>query len=147
VLYFKSLRIRQWPLPLGAISAVAGVPMGLYDAIAASHWSELVGFVFFLASWVGIGAFVSVLFHERAERERLIGELHKAKDDLEQYAIQAEELAALRERARHHHERPATLRPLWHHRHARASRGAGRDAAHFGRAEGWDGGGGKRAGN
>src|SRR6185369_4521562 len=80
--------------------AVAGVPMGLYDAIASSQWSELVSFVFYLAIWVGIGAFVSVLFHERAERERLIAELHKAKDDLEQYAIQAEELAALRERAR-----------------------------------------------
>jgi signal transduction histidine kinase len=96
----SSIPMRQWPIPLAAITVTASAAMGLIDEVLAGSWGALVGIAFFMTTWIGIAVFISVLFHERYQRECLIGELRKAKDDLERYTLQAEELAALRERAR-----------------------------------------------
>jgi signal transduction histidine kinase len=97
---FSSLRPRQWIIPIGAIIALAAAPIGIYDTVRESDWGSLIGFGFFIASWLAIALFIGALFSERHQRERLIGELRQAKEDLERYATQAEELAALRERTR-----------------------------------------------
>jgi signal transduction histidine kinase len=72
----------------------------LIESISASSWGDIVSFLFFMVLWIGLAVFISILFYERHQRERLIVDLRKAKEQLEHYAIQAEELAALRERAR-----------------------------------------------
>jgi len=97
---FSSLPMRKWLVPIGAIVAVTSVPLGLDEAWVTSDWGAIAGFLLFMAGWVGMAVFVGLLFHERHQRERLIAELHEAKASLERYALQAEELAALRERAR-----------------------------------------------
>jgi signal transduction histidine kinase len=96
----SSIPIRRWPIPLLAIMALAGAAAGLIEDIRAANWGAIVGFVFFMALWIGVAVFISLLFHERFQREQLIAELRKTRDELAQYAMQAEELAALRERTR-----------------------------------------------
>jgi signal transduction histidine kinase len=96
----SSIPIRKWPIPLLAITALAGAAGGLIEAISAANWGDILGFVFFMVLWIGIAVFISMLFHERHQREQLIAELRETRDELAQYAIQAEELAALRERTR-----------------------------------------------
>jgi signal transduction histidine kinase len=96
----SSIPIRQWPFPLAAIMVLGGAGAGLVESVGASSWGDIVTFVFFMVLWIGLAVFISILFHERHQRERLIAELRQAKDQLERYAMQAEELAALRERAR-----------------------------------------------
>jgi hypothetical protein len=95
----SSIPIRRWPIPLAATMVTAGAAAGLIDSIGAANWGDIVGFLFSMTLWIGLAIFISALFHERHQRECLIGELRKAKDELERYALQAEELAALRERA------------------------------------------------
>lgn len=97
---FSALPRRKWLVPIGAIAVVASVPMGLADSLLAGDLSGLIGFGFFMATWVALAIFIGALFHERHQRECLIDELKQAKDDLERYALQSQELAALRERAR-----------------------------------------------
>jgi signal transduction histidine kinase len=97
---FSSLPMRKWPIPIGAIIAITSVPIGLAEAISQSDWGSLLGYLFLISSWIAIAIFISILFHERHQRERLIAELRQTKDELERYALQAEELAALRERTR-----------------------------------------------
>jgi signal transduction histidine kinase len=97
---FAALPMRRWPVPTAAIVAVIAMPLGLADAWVAGDWGSVVGFALSMASWVAIAVFVGALFHERHQHERLIAELHQAKERLERYASQAEELAALQERAR-----------------------------------------------
>jgi signal transduction histidine kinase len=96
----SSLPVRKWPIPLAAIMVLGGAGGGLIESVYASSWGEIVSFLFFMVLWVGLAVFISILFYERHQRERLIVDLRKAKEQLEHYAIQAEELAALRERAR-----------------------------------------------
>jgi signal transduction histidine kinase len=96
----SALPMRRWPLPLLAIFALGGATIGLIEDIAAANWDQLAAFLLFVSMWIALAAFISVLFHERHQREVLIAELREAKDKLEHYATQAEELAALRERSR-----------------------------------------------
>jgi signal transduction histidine kinase len=96
----SSIPIRKWPIPLLAIIVLAGAGAGLIEDISAANWGSIIGFVFFMVLWIGIGVFISMLFHERFQREHLITELRTTRDELAQYALQAEELAALRERTR-----------------------------------------------
>src|SRR4051812_23398657 len=92
----SSIPIRRWPIPLLAIIALAGAGSGLIEDISASNWGSIVGFVFFMVLWIGIAVFISLLFHERFQREQLIAELRQTRDELALHALQAEELAALR---------------------------------------------------
>jgi signal transduction histidine kinase len=96
----SSIPMRKWPIPLLAITALASAGTGLIEDISAANWGAIAGFLFFIAIWIGIAIFISMLFRERFQREELIAELRKARDDLAVYAMQAEELAALRERTR-----------------------------------------------
>src|SRR5215211_869442 len=96
----SSIPIRRWPLPLLAIIALAGAGAGLIEDISSANWGSITGFVFFMVLWIGIAVFISMLFHERFQRECLIAELRETRDQLARYAMQAEELAALRERTR-----------------------------------------------
>jgi signal transduction histidine kinase len=96
----SSIPIRKWPVPLLAIIALAGAGAGLIEDISAANWGAITGFVFFMVLWIGIAVFISMLFHERFQREQLIAELRQTRDELALYAMQAEELAALRERTR-----------------------------------------------
>lgn len=97
---FAAVERRHWLVPIGALVAVISVPIGIDEAIRDGDWGAVGGFVLFVAGWVGLALFIGMLFNERHEREHLIAELRRAKEDLERYATQAEELAALRERAR-----------------------------------------------
>lgn len=96
----SSTPMRRWPIPLLAITALAGAGAGLIEDISAGNWGSVIGFVFFIVVWIGIAVFISMLFRERFQREHLITELRTTRDELAQYALQAEELAALRERTR-----------------------------------------------
>jgi signal transduction histidine kinase len=96
----SSLPIRRWPLPLLAIIALASAGAGLIEDISVANWGAVTGFVFSIALWIGIAVFIAMLFHERFQREQLIDELRNTRDELARYALQAEELAALRERTR-----------------------------------------------
>ena len=96
----SSLPMRKWPIPLGAILALISVPMGAAESVVNLDWDGILGFFFFASSWVVVAIFISMLFAERYRREHLIAELRQTKDELERYALQAEELAALRERTR-----------------------------------------------
>ena len=96
----SSLQMRRWPVPLLAIIALAGAGAGLIEDISAANWGAIIGFVFFMVIWIGVAVFIALLFHERFQREALIVELRKTRDELALYAMQAEELAALRERTR-----------------------------------------------
>jgi signal transduction histidine kinase len=96
----SSIPIRRWPLPLLAIIGLAGAGAGLIDDFESANWGSILGFAFFMVLWIGIAVFISMLFHERFQREQLIDELRETRDQLAAYAMQAEELAALRERAR-----------------------------------------------
>ncbi|KPV50053.1 hypothetical protein SE17_29195 [Kouleothrix aurantiaca] len=97
---FGALPMRRWWFPAGAIVALLAAPVGIYDAIAERDWGSVFGFVFSLSILIVLAAFVGLMFGEHYRREALIAELRRAKDDLERYATQAEELAALRERTR-----------------------------------------------
>lgn len=97
---FGALPPRQWPLPLLAVFAVVAAPLGLFDAALRGNWLSLASFVFTFAIWTAIGVFIYLLFRQRDQLGELVVELRRAKADLEAYATQAEELAALRERAR-----------------------------------------------
>jgi signal transduction histidine kinase len=96
----SSIPLRKWPIPLLAITALAGSAAGLIEDIGAANWGAVLGFLFFIALWLGVAVLISMLFRERFQGEQLIADLREAKHQLEQYAIQAEELAGLRERAR-----------------------------------------------
>jgi signal transduction histidine kinase len=96
----SALPMRRWPIPLLAIFAMGGAAIGLIEDIAAANWGQLAGYLLFVSMWIALAWFISLLFQERYQREVLIGELREARDKLEQYATQAEELAALRERGR-----------------------------------------------
>jgi signal transduction histidine kinase len=95
-----SIPIRKWPIPLLAIIVLAGAGAGLIEDISAANRGSIIGFVFSMALWIGTAVFISMLFRERFQREHLIAELRNTRDELAQYALQAEELAALRERTR-----------------------------------------------
>lgn len=97
---FAALERRHWLVTIGALVAVISVPLGIDDVIRSRDWAALGGFFLFIAGWIGLATFVGLLFSERHAREQLIAQLHQAKADLERYALQAEELAALRERTR-----------------------------------------------
>lgn len=97
---FGALPMRRWWFPAAAIIALLAAPVGIYDAIAERDWGSVFGFVFSLSILIVLAAFVGLMFGEHYRREALIAELRRAKDDLERYATQAEELAALRERTR-----------------------------------------------
>lgn len=97
---FSSLPPRRWLVPIGATMTLLASPIGVYDSIAQGDWGALFGFIFSMSSLVGVAAFIGVMFNEHYKREMLIAELRRTKEDLERYASQAEELAALRERAR-----------------------------------------------
>lgn len=97
---FSSVPPRQWLVPIGAIIGLLLAPIGALESPGQFDLGGLIGFLFFMASWISIALFVAVLFRERAERERLIAELRQAKAGLERAALQTEELAVLRERTR-----------------------------------------------
>lgn len=97
---FGSLPLRRWWFPAAAIIALLAEPIGIYGAIAEGDWGSVFGFAFSLTILIALAAFVGAMFVEHYKREGLIAELRRAKDDLERYATQAEELAALRERTR-----------------------------------------------
>lgn len=97
---FATVPMRRWPLPLFAILVLLAQPFGVYEALAARDWGSLIGFTFTITTLIVLAAFIGVLFGEHYKRDVLIAELRQTKADLERYASQAEELAALRERAR-----------------------------------------------
>jgi signal transduction histidine kinase len=97
---FSSLPMRRWPVPTLAIAALLAAPIGVYAAIAEADWGSVVGFVFSMVMLIALAIFVGVLFSEHYKNSILIHELRRAKDELERYATQAEELAVLRERTR-----------------------------------------------
>jgi signal transduction histidine kinase len=96
----SALPMRRWPIPLLAIFTLGGAAIGLVEDIATANWGQMAGYLLFVTMWIALAMFRSVLFHERHQREVLIAELREARDKLEHYAMQAEELAALRERGR-----------------------------------------------
>src|SRR5689334_11465023 len=67
----SSIPIRRWPLPLLAIIGLAGAGAGLIDDFESANWGSILGFAFFMVLWIGIAVFISMLFHERFQREQL----------------------------------------------------------------------------
>lgn len=97
---FGSLRPRDWPLPLAALFLLLAEPIGLFAALAAGQWISLGSFGLTVGVFVVIGLMISRLFAQRYQLLDLVGELRRAKAQVEAGAAQQEELAVLRERTR-----------------------------------------------
>lgn len=95
---FGALRPRHWVLPLIPLLALMARPLGWLDA--GSDWLGLATLGLLIAIWLFVALLLSLLFHQRYRLLGLVGELRRAKDELEAAAVQQEELAVLRERTR-----------------------------------------------
>jgi signal transduction histidine kinase len=95
-----SLRPSRWFLPLTVFFGLAGYGIGLFDDLQGSDWLDIVGLAFSVVIFVVMGLLVHQLFVQRFRLLHLVGELRRARVELEAAAAEREELAALRERAR-----------------------------------------------
>lgn len=91
---------RRWPLPMLAVATVLGLHTGMYAGIQTGDLKQILGVVLGLSVIIGTYTFIALLFQEHYKREGLMRQLRQTKEELETYALQAEELAILRERTR-----------------------------------------------
>ncbi len=97
---FGALRPRWWVLVLMPLFGLMASPFGWFEAVIGGDWPRLVSFVLVIGIWLVVGGLLTVLYDQRFRLLTLVGELRRAKGELEATAAQQEELAVLRERNR-----------------------------------------------
>lgn len=95
-----TLPIKRWPLPMLATLVLLGVPLDVYGALLRGDWLGLLLILFYLSIFIGMFVSLYIAFLHRQQLVEVVRQLKVAKQELEQQAAQAEELAALRERTR-----------------------------------------------
>lgn len=91
---------RLWPAPLVGVLAVTGAGWGMGGWARAGNWDDVFLSLLQMVLWIAAFGSLNVLFRQRQRLAALVGELRRAKEELERSAAQAEELAVLRERTR-----------------------------------------------
>lgn len=94
------LRPHHWPLPLAAYFLLVSLQIGVLEALLATDWLGLVRIAFITLFFIVLGLLMHQLFTQRYRLLHLVGELRRAKAEVEAAAAEREELAALRERTR-----------------------------------------------
>jgi signal transduction histidine kinase len=99
-LLMSSTPIRQWPIAIVAVFAVAGVGWGVYDGVGRGSFGYVAGVLVQWTLWTALFGTLIVLLRQGERLAALVAELHRARDALRRQAAQDAELAVLRERAR-----------------------------------------------
>jgi len=92
----STLPMKQWPLPMLGAFLVVAAPFGIYNAVADGRWGAFVGFAFIVGGFLAIYIVIYMLFSQRYELADTVKQLRQAKQQLEEQAAQAEELAVTR---------------------------------------------------
>jgi signal transduction histidine kinase len=91
---------RFWPIPITALILLLSAAWGVLDDVRSANWDD-VGFKLLQpALWVAMFIFLNLFIRKSYQQRALVSELRRTQAELERNAIQAEELAALRERTR-----------------------------------------------
>lgn len=96
----STLRPRHWPLPMLVMTVLLGKLFGVDTALLSQNWLDLGWIVLNVVIYLAFFISVSLLVGQRFHLVAVVAELQRAKAQIEANAAQAEELAALRERAR-----------------------------------------------
>ncbi len=91
---------RWWPLPILAILVVMGTSPDVAGDIREDGLDALFDIVFTVALWIAVFIMFRVSMYQYAHLRATVAQLRHAQEELRRSAVQAEELAALRERTR-----------------------------------------------